>query len=384
MVQVPSSPKDSSADLKHRVAPAPCLSKTAAPFPAVRAPSAGRPPAGPQMRVRTHALGRGVVLEVAGRLDGMVQDLDRAIQLALADAPRSVICDLSCVVEAADPSAVRMLATAGRHVRDWPAIPVAVACPDPRVRKALRAHPLGGNLIVTESMLTAVSAVLATPTPAVTWLRLAPHPTAPRASRDFVTRTLTGWVLAPLIPSACLVISELVTNSTVHAGTDVELSVAWSLGMLRLTVRDHSAKLPRPRKTHLGLHGRGLTIVAGFSRAFGLLPTTEGGKVVWAVLDGPAASPSSPEPEPATARKPHAFTHASGPTGPPSSPARARTSPSPLKEMPHVSGSVVPTSDKKRCPDAEEPTQVFASDRQTIKGHPDLCATRESHVQPRR
>ena len=29
---------------------------------------------------------------------------------------------------------------AGRHVRDWPAIPVAVACPDPRVRAALCDH----------------------------------------------------------------------------------------------------------------------------------------------------------------------------------------------------------------------------------------------------
>jgi len=236
-----------------------------------------------------------VVLEVAGRLDGLGQDLDRAIQLALADGPRSVICDLSSVVEGADPSAVKMLATAGRHVRDWPAIPVAVACPDPRVREALRVHPLGGNLIVTESMLTAVSAVLATPITAATWLRLAPHPTAPRASRDFVTRTLTDWDLGPLIPSACLVISELVTNSTIHARTDIELSLAWSLGMLRLTVRDHSAKLPRPRKTHLGLHGRGLTIVAGFSHAFGVLPTTEGGKVVWAVLDGSAAARPRPD-----------------------------------------------------------------------------------------
>jgi hypothetical protein len=318
MVQVPSSPKDSSADFNHHIIL--CLSKSAAPIPAVLAPSAGRPATGSQMRVRTHALGRGVVLEVVGRLDGLVQDLDRAIQLALADGPRSVVCDLSSVVEGADPSAVQMLATAGRHVRDWPAIPVAVACPDPRVREALRVHPLGGNLIVTESMLTAVSAVLATPIPAVTWLRLAPHPTAPRASRDFVTRTLTDWDLGPLIPSACLVISELVTNSTIHARTDIELSLAWSLGMLRLTVRDHSAKLPRPRKTHLGLHGRGLTIVAGFSHAFGVLPTTEGGKVVWAVLDGPAAAPrpvQAVQSRRLPAGRPHVFIHASGPTGVP-------------------------------------------------------------------
>ena len=353
MVQVPSSPKVSSADFNRHVDP--CLIKSAAPIPAVLAPSAsaGRPTAGPRMRVRTHALGRGVVLEVAGRLDGLGQDLDRAIQFALADAPRSVVCDLSSVIEGADPSAVQMLATAGRHVRDWPAIPVAVACPDPRVREGLRVHPLGGKLIVTESMLTAVSAVLATPIPAVTWLRLASHPTAPRAARDFVTRTLTEWDLGPLIPSACLVISELVTNSTVHARTDIELSLAWSLGMLRLTVRDHSAKLPRPRKTHLGLHGRGLTIVAGFSHAFGVLPTTEGGKVVWAVLDGPAAAPRPAHAVHSRSLPPPAsHTYSSTPAAQPEHllrPLQPAPNPSPLKALPHVRGSDVPTSDKKSC-----------------------------------
>ena len=53
-----------------------------------------------------------------------VDELDRAIRLALADRPRGVVCDLSAVPEGADPGAVRVLATAGRHVRDWPAIPV--------------------------------------------------------------------------------------------------------------------------------------------------------------------------------------------------------------------------------------------------------------------
>jgi hypothetical protein len=257
------------------------------------AQSAGRPAAAPQVRVRTHAIGQGVVLEVAGRLGDVVEDLDRAIKLALADAPRGVVCDLSAVPEGAEPGAIGVLATAGRHVRDWPGIPVALVCPDPRVREGLRAHPLGRHLIVTESMVPAVAAVLATPIPDIEWLRLAPHPTAPRASRDFVTRTLLGWGLGPLIPTACLVVSELVTNSTTHAGTDIEFSVARNLGALRVTVRDNSPDLPRQRKTRLGVHGRGLTIVAGLSRAFGVLPSADGGKVVWAVLNAPA-TPTEP------------------------------------------------------------------------------------------
>src|SRR5665811_2432110 len=98
---------------------------------------------------------------VTGRLVDVAQELDLAIQLALAEGPRGVVCDLSAVLEGAEPGAVEVLATAGRHVRDWPGIPVAVACPDPWVREALRVQPLGGHLIVTASLFSAVSAVLA-------------------------------------------------------------------------------------------------------------------------------------------------------------------------------------------------------------------------------
>src|SRR5664279_5295345 len=55
--------------------------------------------------------------------------------------PPGVVVDLSAV-SGAEPDAVEALAMAGRHVRDWPAIPVAVACADQQVRDALAAHPL--------------------------------------------------------------------------------------------------------------------------------------------------------------------------------------------------------------------------------------------------
>jgi hypothetical protein len=292
-MQPPSSPKDSSADFDHHHV-ALCPTRSAARVlsePPAR--SARRWPAVPQARVTRRAQGRVVVLEVAGRLGDVVDNLDRAIQLALAERPRGVVCDLSAVRQGAEPGAMQGLATAGRHARDWPAIPIAVACPDPRVRAALSAQPRVGHLIVAESMVPAVSAVLATPIADVDCLRLTPHPTAPRASRDFVARALLCWGLGPLVPAASLVVSELVTNSTIHAGTDIELSVAWNLGLLRLTVADNSPDLPRRLYPPLDdVHGRGLGVVAALSRAFGVLPTAEGGKVVWAVLN--AARPNPP------------------------------------------------------------------------------------------
>jgi len=215
------------------------------------------------------------------------------MQLALADGPRGVVCDLTAALEGVDPAAFEVLATAGRHVRDWPGIPVGVACPDPQVRDALRAHPLGVHLIVTESLFSAVSAVLATPALTVERLRLAPHPTAPRASRDFVTRTLRAWQLNGLAPVASLVISELVTRSSIEACTEIDLSVVWNLGALRLTVRDHGPNRPGRQHSCLQDQNQGLTLIAGLSRSFGTLPTADGGKVVWAVLDAPRPPPIS-------------------------------------------------------------------------------------------
>jgi len=255
------------------------------------AKSVNRQPTGRKVRARTRAIREVVVVDVGGRLGDVVEDLDRAIQLALADGPRGVVCDLSNVLEGAHPEVVEVLATAGRHVRDWPGIPVAVACPDPRVREALRAHPLGGHLIVTASLFSAVSEVLVAPALAVAWLRLTSHPTAPRAWRDFVARTLLDWRLERVIPFASVVVGELVANVLVHAGTNIDLSVVWNLGALRLAVRDHGPALRFQSVSAFDLHEPGLAVVARLTRAFGVLPAADGGRLLWAVLEAPRSKP---------------------------------------------------------------------------------------------
>jgi hypothetical protein len=100
--------------------------------------------------------------------------------------------------------------------------------------------------------------------------------------------------LGRVIRFASPVISELVMSSTVDAGTDIDVSVAWHLGALRLSVRDYSPSFARQRYSVLGPHGPGLTMVAGLTRAFGVLPTADGGTLLWAVL--------TPRPRPTTSR----------------------------------------------------------------------------------
>jgi|GEM_PF-4342167 len=125
--------------------------------------------------IRTRTVGQVTVLEVADPLNDVGEELDEAIQLALADGPRGVVCDLSVAPGDADRDAVKWLAIAGRHVRHWAGTPVAVACPNPRVRQALSAQPVGRHLIVSASMPSAVSAALATPISAIEWMQPAPH-----------------------------------------------------------------------------------------------------------------------------------------------------------------------------------------------------------------
>lgn len=237
-------------------------------------------------------MGRVVVLEVSGRLSDVVQELDERIQLALAGEPRGVVCDLSDVLEGNEPATLKMLATTGRHVREWPGIRVAVACKDPQVAEALHAHPLGAHLIVTQSLFKAMTAVLSNPTLDVQKLQLSPHPTSPRAARDFLTRTLLDWQLSRVIPVASLVVSELVDSSSIHAGTPIDLSVAWDQGRLRLTVADHAPAVPGQSHPNLHLDGRTQTVLSALTRGFGVLPTEGGGKVVWAVLEAPRQNPS--------------------------------------------------------------------------------------------
>jgi len=312
-----SFPHELDADSEHQVLQ--FRSRSAAWDPSdLRDQSAGRPATTRRAQVSTRAIRQVTVLGVGGSLSDVVEDLDRAIELALADGPRGVVCDLSAARESEEPFAVDMLATAGRHVRDWPGIPVVVACPDPQVREALRAHRLGRHLIVAESLFCAVSAVLAAPTVTVETLRLAPHPTAPHAARNFVTRTLLDWRLNRVIPFASLVVKELVASSSINAGTDIDLSLAWHHGALRLAVRDQGPDLSgQPHSCH-DLHGQHLSVIAALSRAFGVLPTANGGKVAWAVLEAPRQPPPTsqhhPKDEPPEALK---LSHAQSTAGQP-------------------------------------------------------------------
>lgn len=129
-------------------------------------------------------------------------------------------------------------------------------------------------------------------------------PLAPGAARRFVRAALTEWaaVAEPdtfterLVDDAVVVVSELVTNAVVHAGTDVDLAcrlespddTADEPAGIVIEVSDHHpSRAVRDDDTErpygIPEYGRGLRLVSTLSGAWGITYRT-GAKTVWARL----------------------------------------------------------------------------------------------------
>ena len=67
------------------------------------------------------------------------------------------------------------------------------------------------------------------------------------ASRSLLIPVLKDWPLDRAIPFASVVVSQLVASSSADTGTDIDLSVAWYAGALRLTIGNHGSALPGQR-----------------------------------------------------------------------------------------------------------------------------------------
>lgn len=141
--------------------------------------------------------------------------------------------------------------------------------------------------------------------PAVARTSLPGNPLAPAAARRFVRAALADWselgvpaaagITDRLVDDSVLLVSELVTNAVVHAGTAVELMCRLdealpgeSAESFVIEVSDHHPSRAvrseqRPPPSGTPEYGRGLHLVATLSESWGITYST-GTKSVWARL----------------------------------------------------------------------------------------------------
>lgn len=118
-------------------------------------------------------------------------------------------------------------------------------------------------------------------------------PGSVRSAREFGVESLSSWGLSGLSENVRLIISELVGNACRHAVSDelpehtrvtLQLRPLPQDDAVVCMVADPSPRGPvRVEAHHFAESGRGLGLIAAFSREWGWNPVNGHGKVVWAI-----------------------------------------------------------------------------------------------------
>jgi anti-sigma regulatory factor (Ser/Thr protein kinase) len=116
---------------------------------------------------------------------------------------------------------------------------------------------------------------------------------APRLGREFVRTALHDWGLAPLVDTATLLVSEVVTNAVVHANSGSTLCVEQMPAAVRVTVTDRGAGLAERAMARSGIAGgHGLALLDSLARRWGARRVDDGHEV-WFDLGVPTVGTSS-------------------------------------------------------------------------------------------
>jgi hypothetical protein len=236
--------------------------------------------------VTLHRFGMSRRVEVHGPLAEVAEEAYQTLLVALAEEPAEVVCDLTGVTGPIRPESAGVVACVGTEVQQWPGSPVGIVCPSLALRHRLTQHPEAHALVIGDRRGVVLSRLADHPERTVARATLEPEARSSGAARQMVAEACLDWDCGIQLEAATLIASEMVTNALLHAGTMLELSVARCEDRLRIAVGDGNTRTPQRQPMDPSrVTGRGMLLVAAFSRSWGVLPTAQGGKVVWAVLD---------------------------------------------------------------------------------------------------
>jgi hypothetical protein len=227
------------------------------------------------------------VVRPTGRLDTWTYgELRDTLLKCAADEPRAVIVDLEAL-EIVDDYLVGVFVAVWMRIAQWSPMPLMLV---PGHGNAAVFQTTAGRRFL--SVYTSVSMALEhldTPPSrrrTVLWLPPSPHSVLP--ARQFVGETCRNWRIETMTADAVAVAAELVANVASHAHSPARLRLeSWS-GRLTVAVADDDPTPVCLPPTGEATAAGGLGLVARLARVCGCSPMHSGGKVVWAVLSGPA------------------------------------------------------------------------------------------------
>jgi len=215
----------------------------------------------------------------------IVPRLRAAVLRSLTDEPAAVVLDLTDVREV-DELGIMIFPTLARAAAAWPGANLIVTNAPSRLADRLRATPFGALVTLANSDAAVLAAVNKDASPPMLREHLPSGPGAVTQARAMVRRICDASFPATLADDAELVVSELVTNATLHGLPPMSLTLTRRHKYLHVAVRDGNPEEPRvggreSDESDGRNGGRGLLVVEALCVAWGCTPTADG-KVVWA------------------------------------------------------------------------------------------------------
>lgn len=122
------------------------------------------------------------------------------------------------------------------------------------------------------------------------------EPSSVALARQSLVDALGDWQGSAVVEVAELLVSELVTNAVLHAGSAVELAVWRQAGRVRVEVGDASAMVPHQRVAdETATIGRGVDMVEMLAERWGVDTSHAEGKIVWFEVSAAASEAPSPD-----------------------------------------------------------------------------------------
>jgi anti-sigma regulatory factor (Ser/Thr protein kinase) len=220
-----------------------------------------------------------------------VPNVRATLHKLVAECPTALILDLQSMTSARASLVAMFAATAQRAVEDY-GVPVLVCAGADDVARDLRAYR---SVLTIHASREAAAAVVRAAEVQWKHLHLEPVVTAASEARRLVHDACVAWGVAHLSDAARLVVSELVNNAVLHAGTPLEVTVSSNGKFLRIAVHDGSPAQPRLvldslLAPTLARHGWGLRLVQRYAARWGST-RIDAGKIVWAQLAVDAVPP---------------------------------------------------------------------------------------------